>query len=315
MPLGQPPQVLICCAEALRPMACVVVDALVVRGFSVTLLSGPNARAALRLSMETPARALRVLCLPRELDRRTHRRLLRNLGGDVRDDLLVVPMLTPRTVIDAIEMRAGIRRSRPRRRFTRAYLPHPTVSESKADPKRWVGYGALAFTATAAFALVVGGAELTAITVPAASISAIDLDPPRPADEHPSLLLDDAVHAAVRIPVTEDDDPTPRDFRRPKRPRRNETEIAAPPPPEAMDVAPPDEEEEVIIIEDDEEPVVVEVEAATHDEVLTLLADPKPSIPAEGVVAAPKPFVRVGKRRFVPRRTTLRPVDPFEDSL
>ena len=337
MPVGQPHEVLICCAEALRPMACVVVDALVVRGFQVTLLTGSTARMALRLSLQSPARGLRVLCLPRRIDGKTHRRLLRNLDGDVRDDLLVVPMLTPRTVIDAIEGRAGIRRARPRRRYTKAYIPHPIVSESRTDGKKWLGYGALAFTATAAFAVVVGGAELTSVSVPAASLAAVGVDPPRAA-ERPSLLLDDAVHAAARIPLTsdlDDEDPPRRDVRRPKRPRPVKRTLTAAPPHEvAVAEPPPEEEEEVIVIEDDEDvdavtDVVTEADAlaeadtvasteadvSTHDEVLDLIQDPPEPIPAAHVVAAPKHFGRVGKRRFVPRRTTLNPVDPFKNSL
>jgi hypothetical protein len=250
--------VAIFCAEELRPAACVVADALVVRGFSVTLQTGPNARKALQLSLQGESRGLRVLCVPQALDRKTHRKLYEGLDGDLRGDLLVVPLQTPRAVIEAVEARHGVKRSRPRRRYTKAYLPHPTIAESSTGVRRLAGYGLLAAAGTAAVAVVLSVSSLRA-PVPTAEASV-----PVVEHERPSLLLDDPVLGAAVPEAVEIDEPAPRRWRRRAREvARLRAELAldgAPepersePPPDAeprRDPAPVTEPEEVIVIEDD----------------------------------------------------------------
>ena len=236
---------MIFCAEELRATACVVVDALIVRGWNVSLETGTNARKALALSLRTPRRGLRVVCLPQRIDKKTHRRLLEGLDGDLRKDLLLVPLLTPRAVIEAIELREGIRRQRPARRYTKAYLPYPTIAESRASFGRLSGVAAFAVVGAAAVAFGLGSYTAT----PAVGGSMASSTPaPVVASEPPSRLLDDAVYSAAVQPVVEaDGEPYP--ARRRRRPRR----AVRAPDVTAMSSVPDEDAQDVIVIEEDSE--------------------------------------------------------------
>ena len=288
MPQGRPREVAIFCAEELRPSACVVADCLVVRGFSVSLETGVNARKALQLSLQSERRGLRVLCVPEALDRKTHRKLYEGLDGDLRRDLLVVPLETPRAVVEAIEARNGVKRSRPKRRYTKAYLCHPTIAESPTDGRRFLGYGLMAALGTAAAAVLV-----LVATSPSADTAASSPAPVRVAKEKPSMLIDDAVLGAAVSPESElDDQPAPRRWRkRAREVTRLQAELAA-----EREAVP--EREEVIVIEEDDEPASapIEVEATQPDASPRLVAPPTFGRGAPGLPA---------------RKSTAMPVDPF----
>lgn len=250
MPTGRPREVAIFCAEELRPAACVVADALVVRGYAVSLETGANARKALQLSLAGESRGLRVLCVPQALDRKTHRKLYEGLDGDLRRDLLVIPLETPRVVIDAVEARAGVKRARPHRRYTRTYLAQPTIAESRSDVRRFAGSGLLAAAGTAAVALVVGFA------LPGQPDAVAETKRSAPVVEPPSMLLDDAVLGAT-VPDTsavDRDEPPSRTWRRRAREVARlrsalAVERTATEPVPAPSASP--EPEEVIMIDDD----------------------------------------------------------------
>jgi hypothetical protein len=129
-----------------------VVDALEVRGWSVTLHTGPSAHAALRRSLRNDGDGLRVLCVFEGITVSTQTQLRDALDPHRRGDLLVIPLETPRQVIDAIERFSGTvvpRRGRPNR-TTRSYLAHPTLIEAQLDVRRWSRYGIAGTLATTA---------------------------------------------------------------------------------------------------------------------------------------------------------------------
>ena len=145
------------CAEALRAPACVVVDALTVRGWSVRLQTGDAAREALK-RFRDPKAGLRVLCLPEPLNVAAREALRKALDPLHRGDLLIVDFFTPRTVVEHVltfsGYRVGPRRRTLGRRTTRSYLAQPTLLESAVDVGYWSLYGVVAAAAGVA---ILGG--------------------------------------------------------------------------------------------------------------------------------------------------------------
>jgi hypothetical protein len=188
----------------------------------------------------------------------------RVLDPYLRGDLLIVPLLTPHDVIDQIvrfgqpprPIRTLPRSGRP----SRVYLRHPTLVESRVEPRRWAGYG-------------LGGAATTVTTLGLLylvaspdSLKVAHLEPPPvlPTTVVPSVaapaLTDGVTHAAMVHraldwdTLLEDEveiedevvDPRPSTTPTTVRPRRPRAE-----PPAASDVF--DRfEEEILILEDDE---------------------------------------------------------------
>lgn len=141
------------CAEPLRPAACCVEDALVTRGWTVGLQTGPSARLALRRLLQTPDAGMLVLCVPEAIDRGVEAKLRAGLDPEDRGELHIIPFDTPRGVIEAVERLAGIpTRHRPRHRPRRAVLAEPTLVEQAVVPDRWRGYGMLGAAAVLAVA-------------------------------------------------------------------------------------------------------------------------------------------------------------------
>ncbi len=128
-PVKRPKVASLFCAEGLRAPACVVLDALGVRGWKVSLQTGDAAREALK-RFRDPNAGLRVLCLSEPLDHPSREALRRALDPLHRGDLLIVDFFTPRSVVEHIlkfsGYRVGARRPTRGRRTTRSYLAAPT---------------------------------------------------------------------------------------------------------------------------------------------------------------------------------------------
>lgn len=192
------------CADELRPAACCIVDALLTRGYDVSLLTGTEARAGLQL----PASAdlLRVVWTPEGTDRGTRSRLRDALDPDAAGDVLVLAATTPRGVIEAIEAFGAPRRTRSRmapRRHT--YLAQPTLMERRIEPKRWVtsmlGAGAIVLALVGGMRLATRGPET--IATPSRPVVA--------SDSMTSPKIDEPVLASTRTELAfdeldEDDD-------------------------------------------------------------------------------------------------------------
>lgn len=278
-PVKRPKVASLFCAEGLRAPACVVLDALGVRGWSVSLQTGDAAREALK-RFRDPTAGLRVLCLSEPLDHASQAALRRALDPLNRGDLLIVDFFTPRSVVEHIlkfsGYRVGARRPTRGRRTTRSYLAQPTLIESPVDVGYWSRYGVGAAAAGVAilsgmstFVVMGGGpgdrthADATAASAPAE---------PRA----PSPLIDRSTLSAT-LPVL--------DVPLPPRPRR-----AAALPPQTK--TPP-------------EP------AATLEEV------PLPEIPIEGLVAIERPRtvpsdIGRGGAPGLLNAPSLHTIDPFD---
>ncbi len=156
-PVKRPKVASLFCAEGLRAPACVVLDALGVRGWKVSLQTGDAAREALK-RFRDPSAGLRVLCLPEPLDHASKEALRRALDPLNRGDLLIVDFFTPRSVVEHIlkfsGYRVGARRAKVGRRTTRSYLAAPTLVESAIDVGYWSRYGV---GAAAAGVAILGG--------------------------------------------------------------------------------------------------------------------------------------------------------------
>ncbi len=220
------------CAETLRAPACVVLDALGVRGWSVQLQTGDAARGALR-SFRDPRAGLRVLCVPDRLDPSTQTALKRALDPLGRNDILIVHFSTPRAVVEAVERFAGYRVGARRhvRRNTRSYLAHATLIESTVDVGYWSRYG---MASAAGLALMAGMTVAWASTrgseveTPDAGSLAAQHDPVAP-PARTSKLLDQPVMSAIQTPL-ELDPPAAR-----PRPRTASGEISVPTPEPRID--------------------------------------------------------------------------------
>lgn len=156
-PVKRPKVATLFCAEALRAPACVVVDALTVRGWSVQLQTGDAAREALK-RFRDPNTGIRVLCLPEPLEPASQQALRKALDPLGRGDLLIVDFFTPRSVVENVlkfaGYRVGSRRPRTQRRTTRSYLAQPTLIEHAVDVGYWSRYG---MGAAAAGVAILGG--------------------------------------------------------------------------------------------------------------------------------------------------------------
>jgi hypothetical protein len=198
-PVKRPKVATLFCAEGLRASACVVLDALSVRGWSVQLRTGDAAREALK-RFRDPKAGLRVLCLAEPVDPATKHALHKALDPLGRGDLLIVDFFTPRTVVESIlkfsGYRVGARRPRAQRRTTRSYLAQPTLVEQTVDINYWSRYGIGA--AAAGVAVMVGMSTFFAVKSapsrpPAATAAGIPATP--------SPLVDrSALSATVPVP-------------------------------------------------------------------------------------------------------------------
>ncbi len=209
-PLKRPKIATLFCAEGLRASACLVLDALAVRGWSAQLQTGDAAREALK-RFRDPHAGLRVLCLSEPLDRTSTQALRKALDPLGRGDLLIVDFFTPRTVVESIlrfsGYRVGARRARPRR-TTRSYLAHATLVENTVDVGYWSRYGMGA--AAAGVAILSGMSTFWAMSddsvapepTPAAAV----------AEQHsePSPLVDRTAYSATAVPMFEPPPAPPR---------------------------------------------------------------------------------------------------------
>lgn len=277
-PVKRPKVASLFCAEGLRAPACVVLDALGVRGWKVSLQTGDAAREALK-RFRDPNAGLRVLCLSEPLDHVSKEALRRALDPLQRGDLLIVDFFTPRSVVEHIlkfsGYRVGARRPTRSRRTTRSYLAQPTLVENAVDVGYWSRYGV---GAAAAGVAILGGMS-TFLAVGAGSSFRADAQttvasaPAEP--EAPSPLVDRSTLSAT-LPVL--------DAPAPARPQRATGQRAQPIP---------------------EEP------AAVLEEV------PLPEVPIEGLVAVerrrdvPAAIGRGGAPALL-RAPSLHTVDPFE---
>lgn len=192
-PVKRPKIATLFCAEGLRAPACVVVDALTVRGWSVRLQTGDAAREALK-RFRDPKAGLRVLCLPEPLDAASQAALRKALDPLQRGDLLIVDFFTPRSVVENILKFSGYRIGPQRRvsprRTTRSYLAQPTLVESAVDVGYWSRYG---MGAAAAGVAILGGMstfwamkpDLSA--APVASVVAAETAEASPLIDHATL--------------------------------------------------------------------------------------------------------------------------------
>jgi hypothetical protein len=261
-------------------MACVVVDSLTSRGWDVCLISGPDARKALRRSTRLPSAGLRVVILPHPIQADAlvqMRRVLDPLGFG---DLLVSSLDTPHDLIEQIVRFHGPKPRRRRVATTRAYFERPTLLESEVarGGALSLGLGSFAGAAAVVAALYVSAhpeavavarlspdADAGAMLAPTAITMPVTTSAPSS-----SPLVDDEVFAAAipsgdtfpgddlsRIP-----EPRPKKTAEPMRPRR----------PRAHDRAalPEPDVEEVLIIEDDEDLTVVTVSAPLGEDVVVL---------------------------------------------
>jgi len=202
-PVKRPKVASLFCAEGLRAPACVVLDALGVRGWDVSLQTGDAAREALK-RFRDPKAGLRVLCLAEPLDRVSQEALRRALDPLHRGDLLIVDFFTPRSVVEQIlkfsGYRVGARRPTRGRRTTRSYLAQPTLVENAVDVGYWSRYGVGAAAAGVAilggmstFLAVEAGSSLRAETTVASAAA----EP-----QAPSPLVDRSTLSAT-LPVLE----------------------------------------------------------------------------------------------------------------
>lgn len=203
-PVRRPKVATLFCAEALRASACVALDALCVRGWSVQLRTGDAAREALK-RFRDPNVGIRVLCLPKPTDAASLEALRRALDPLGRGDLLIVDFFTPRSVVENIlkfaGYRVGARRVRAGRRTTRSYLAQPTLIENTVDVGYWSRYGIGA--AAAGVAILGGMSTFVALRgeIGSSAAPAVIAAPQAPPD--PSALVDrSAFTATVPPPAT-----------------------------------------------------------------------------------------------------------------
>lgn len=277
-PVKRPKVASLFCAEGLRAPACVVLDALGVRGWKVSLQTGDAAREALK-RFRDPNAGLRVLCLSEPLDHASKEALRRALDPLQRGDLLIVDFFTPRSVVEHIlkfsGYRVGARRPTRTRRTTRSYLAQPTLVENAVDVGYWSRYGV---GAAAAGVAILGGMS-TFLAVEASSSLAAHPDTTvvsAPAQPHESSALVDRSTLSAAVPVLEA--PLPRQSRR----------VAEPQP----------------SVEIPEEPTAVLEEV------------PLPEVPVEGLVAVERPrraapVLGRGGAPALLRAPSLHTVDPF----
>lgn len=170
-PVKRPKVASLFCAEGLRAPACVVLDALGVRGWKVSLQTGDAAREALK-RFRHPDAGLRVLCLSEPLDHQSREALRRALDPLSRGDLLIVDFFTPRSVVEQVlkfsGYRVGARRPSTERRTTRSYLCQPTLMESAVDVGYWSRYGV---GAAAAGVAILGGMSTFVAVGPGSDLS------------------------------------------------------------------------------------------------------------------------------------------------
>jgi hypothetical protein len=196
-------RVTIFCAEAHRPAACCVEDALVARGWTVALETGSTVRPELSRLLRTPNAGLLVLCVPQRLDAGTAARIRARVDPEGRADLLVASIETPRSVIEAVERAAGSGRRIVRRaRRPHSVLAHPTLVEQQVGPSRagWFAIGAAAV-------LVLGALGLDTRR-PAQPDARASLVQPNAPDSRSPLLDDTVFSAASAAPL--DPEPEPR---------------------------------------------------------------------------------------------------------
>lgn len=278
-PVKRPKVASLFCAEGLRAPACVVLDALGVRGWKVSLQTGDAAREALK-RFRDPNAGLRVLCLSEPLDHASKEALRRALDPLQRGDLLIVDFFTPRSVVEHIlkfsGYRVGARRPSRTRRTTRSYLAQPTLVENAVDVGYWSRYGV---GAAAAGVAILGGMS-TFLAVGAGTSLATHADSTvasAPAEPQASSPLVDHSALSAAVPV-----------------------LDAPPPPRVRRAAVPAPQAAI----PEEPPAVLE-------EV------PLPEVPVEGLVAVertrPAPLVlgRGGAPALL-RPPSLHTVDPFD---
>ncbi|MCR9161342.1 MAG: hypothetical protein ACE37F_12215 [Nannocystaceae bacterium] len=280
-PIKRPKVATLFCAEGLRAQACVVVDALAVRGWSVQLQTGDAAREALK-RFRDPSTGIRVLCLPEPLDVASQQALRRALDPLGRGDLLIVDFFTPRSVVENVlkfgGYRVGPRRPRTPRRTTRSYLAQPTLIEHAVDVGYWSRYGVGA--AAAGVAILGGMSTFWAMRpdvrpVPAAAAVAAERAPQTSAQNSP-LVEQTALSNTHAVP-----DPDPVLSARPRAP------VPAEPIPE--------------------EPAEPQ---ATLEEIAL------PEVPVEGLVAIERPYtppvsISRGGAPGLPRAPHLGTLDPF----
>ena len=191
------------CAEALRPAACCVEDALVARGWEVALETGTAARPALAQLLQEPDAGLLVLCVPERVDASLAARMRARLDPEGRGDLHVVSIETPRSVIEAVEELGGTSRVRRvrRARRPRSVLAHPTLVEQQVGPGRmgWAAIGAAA-------ALVVVALGLDLRTRNARSELPTTSEQPQAVVRETSTLVDDTVLSATVPSAFEDEE-------------------------------------------------------------------------------------------------------------
>jgi hypothetical protein len=198
-------RVTLLCAEAFRPAACCVEDALVARGWEVALETGTQARPALRRLLREKNPGLLVVCIPDRVDESLAAKMRARLDPEGRGDLHIVSIETPRSVIEAVERLAGQprapRASRPRR--PRSVLAHPTLVEQQIGPNRlsWMAIGAAAVLVLAAIGLETRARDERSMTSQVERSPAIS-----PGTS--SLLVDETVLSAVAPIGLSDDEPT-----------------------------------------------------------------------------------------------------------
>ncbi len=266
------------CAEGLRAPACLVLDALAVRGWRVDLQTGDAAREALK-RFRDPQAGLRVLCLPEPLDDASHAALERALDPLGRGDLLIVDFSTPRAMVEAIlrfsGYRVGARRSVRPLRSTRSYLAHATLMEQQVDVGYWSRYG---MGAAAAGIAILGG--MSAFWA---------MEAPEETDAAPAVASGEAMAAPARSRLVEDStlssvSTTPVEFAPPARTR-----------PISADEHVPEEAPAGL------EPV--ELDPAPLEDAL--------SVPATTVPTVPRALAHGGAPDLLPVRRT-RTIDPFD---
>jgi hypothetical protein len=198
-------RVTLLCAEAFRPAACCVEDALVARGWEVALETGTQARPTLRRLLREKNPGLLVVCIPERVDESLAAKMRARLDPEGRGDLHIVSIETPRSVIEAVERLGGQprapRASRPRR--PRSVLAHPTLVEQQVGPNRlgWMAIGAAAVLVLAAIGLETRARDERSMTSQVERSPAIS-----PGTS--SLLVDETVLSAVAPIGLSDDEPT-----------------------------------------------------------------------------------------------------------
>lgn len=278
-PVKRPKVASLFCAEGLRAPSCVVLDALGVRGWKVSLQTGDAAREALK-RFRDPTAGLRVLCLSEPLDHHSQEALRRALDPLNRGDLLIVDFFTPRSVVEHIlkfaGYRVGARRPSKERRTTRSYLCQPTLMENAVDVGYWSRYGV---GAAAAGVVILGGMSTFLAVGPSSGLRthADATVVSAPAEPRPASPLLDRSTLSATLPV-----------------------LDAPLPPRPRPVATPLERVPI-----PEEP------AAVLEEV------PLPEVPIEGLVAIERPrtvpaAIGRGGAPALLHAPSLHTVDPFD---